>query len=141
MASLNRPRWLGHPNPGHLLSQLLPTRRWRIVTRVEEADLIPARLPRRGAALAGPTGSPKWLALDCPCGTGHRLLVNLDSRRRPVWRLSSASPLTIRPSLDITQAGTRCHFTITSGKVRWARSSHQTPRRRASKACPESEKP
>jgi hypothetical protein len=75
--------------------------------------------------LAGPPGAPKWLALDCPCGAGHRLLVNLDSRRRPAWRLVSASPLTIRPSLDIIQAGARCHFTITSGKVRWADSSRQ----------------
>lgn len=125
MAGLTRSRWLGRPTPGRWLSRMLPTRRWRIVTRVEEADLVPARLPPRGAALAGPPGAPKWLALDCPCGTGHRLLVNLDSSRRPAWRLVSASPLTIRPSLDTTQTGTRCHFTITSGKVRWAGSSRQ----------------
>lgn len=105
---------------GLWLAGRLPRRRWRIVAQVEEADLVPDRLPRRGAALAGPPGTPKWLALDCPCGTGHRLLVNLDSRRRPSWRLVSSKPLTIRPSLDITQAGTRCHFTITSGTVRWA---------------------
>lgn len=123
MACLNPSRWLGRPNPGRWLARLLLARRWRIVTQVEEADLLPARLPRRGAALAGPYGAPKWLALDCPCGTGHRLLVNLDSRRHPAWRLVSASPLTIRPSLDIAQAGTRCHFTITSGTVRWAGSS------------------
>lgn len=114
-------------NPGRWLARLLPARRWRIVTQVEEADLLSDRLPRRGAALAGPLGTPKWLALDCPCGSGHRLLVNLDSRRPPTWRLVSARPLTVRPSLDITQAGTRCHFTITSGTVRWAGSGQQAP--------------
>ncbi len=140
MASVNRSRWLGHANPGRMLSRLLPVLRWRIVTQVEEADLIPARLPRRGAALAGPRGAPKWIALDCPCGTGHRLMVNLDTRRHPTWRLVSTSPLTVRPSLDITQAGTRCHFTIISGTVRWVRI--QPPgRQHADTTRLESEKP
>jgi hypothetical protein len=119
MARLNPARWLG---------RLLPARRWRVVTQVEEADLVPDRLPRRGAALAGPPGAPKWLALDCPCGSGHRLLVNLDTHRRPAWHLVSARPLTVRPSLDVTQAGNRCHFTIISGTVHWAESGQQTPR-------------
>lgn len=117
MARLKPVRWL---------TRLLPARRWRIVTQVDEADLVPARLPRRGAALAGPPGAPKWLALDCPCNSGHRLLANLDQHRRPAWRLVSASPLTVRPSLDITHAGNRCHFTITSGTVRWAGSGRRT---------------
>jgi hypothetical protein len=120
------------------LAQRLLARRWRIVLHVEEADLIPDRLPRRGVALAGPHGAPKWLALDCPCGTGHRLLVNLDSSRRPAWRLVGTRPLTIRPSLDITRDGVRCHFIITGGKVRWAESGHQAtddiPARRVQKA-------
>jgi hypothetical protein len=125
MARLNPPRRLGCLKLGRWLARPLPTRRWRIVAQVEEADLVPDRLPRRGAVLVGPPGAPKWLALDCPCGTGHRLLVNLDSRRRPTWRLVGARPLTIRPSLDVTRDGTRCHFTITCGTVRWAVSGHR----------------
>jgi hypothetical protein len=127
MARLNLSRWPAG----------LPTQRWRIVVQVEEADLIPDRLPRRGAALAGPRDAPKWLAFDCPCGTGHRLLINLDNRRRPAWRLVRTRPLTIRPSIDITQDGTRCHFIITDGKIRWAVPAHGlegTPRRPARKA-------
>lgn len=127
MACLNPFRWPDRLKPGRWLAGRLPTRRWRIVAQVDEADLIPARLPRRGAALAGPYGAPKWLALDCPCSTGHRLLVNLDSRRRPAWRLVSARPLTIQPSLDISRDGARCHFTITRGAVHWAGSGCQAP--------------
>lgn len=110
-------------NPAQWLARLLPARRWRIVRQVDEADLVPQRLPRRGAAVAGPPGEPKWLALDCPCRRGHRLLVNLDMRRKPAWRLLSARPLTVRPSLDVTHAGRRCHFSITNGTVRWAGSA------------------
>lgn len=119
MADLRPGRWLRQIYAQSSLNRLSPRRRWRVVVRVEEADQVPTRLPRRGAALAGPAGAPKWLALDCPCGTGHRLLVNIDSRRRPAWRLVSARPLTVKPSIDIIHDGVQCHFTITSGTVRW----------------------
>src|SRR6266702_7447910 len=112
MARLTRRNWL---------TRLLPARRWRIVTRVDEGDLIPQRLPRHGAALAGPPGAPKWLALDCPCGRGHRIMVNLDRHRRPMWRLVKSRPLTVRPSIDIIHAAHRCHFVITSGAIQWVR--------------------
>jgi Family of unknown function (DUF6527) len=107
------------------LAGLLPMRRWRIVMQVDEGDLIPDRLPRRGAALAGPPGAPKWLALDCPCGRGHRIMVNLDMHRRPVWRLVRSRPLTVRPSLDVIHAGNRCHFVITSGKIHWSKQTRK----------------
>ena len=139
MARLNPPWWPDRLKPSRWLPRRLPARRWRIVAHVEEADLIPSRLPLRGAALAGPHGAPKWLALDCPCGTGHRLLVNLDSHRRPAWRLVGTRPLTIQPSLDIIRDGARCHFTITRGAVHWAGSGHQ-PRTTLRNGRPESER-
>jgi hypothetical protein len=118
MARLKRRDWL---------AWLPPARRWRIVTRVDEGDLIPDRLPKHGAALAGPPNAPKWLVLDCPCARGHRITVNLDRGRRPVWRLVRSRPLTVRPSLDVIHGANRCHFVITNGLIQWVMPSQEAP--------------
>jgi hypothetical protein len=54
-------------------------------------------------------------------------MVNLDPRRRPMWRLVKSRPLTVRPSLDITHSGNRCHFLITSGTIQWIKAGPQAP--------------
>lgn len=97
----------------------LPWRRWRMVLFVEAADEIPDRLPHRGAVVVGTMQRPKWIAFDCPCGTGHRVMVNLDQGRRPFWVLREI-PLTLTPSIDDRVDGRRCHFMMTRGRVRWA---------------------
>lgn len=97
----------------------LPWRRWRIVGQVAAGDEIPDRLPHRGVVLVGTQDSATWAAFDCPCRKGHRLLINLDSRRYPFWRIDSHKPLSIRPSIDDITPGGRCHFTISGGKTRW----------------------
>jgi hypothetical protein len=99
-----------------------PWRKWRVVIHVEAADEIPERLPRRGAALAGPQTSPTWIAFNCPCGTSHQIMVNLDNSRMPVWDLTSERPLTLRPSIDDVTPSRRCHFFVREGKIEWARS-------------------
>lgn len=97
----------------------LPRRRWRVVAQVEAADEVPRRLPRRGAVVAGPDREPHWLVFDCPCRGGHRVMLNLDKRRRPSWALAERRPLTIRPSVDDHTAERRCHFLVREGRVRW----------------------
>lgn len=99
----------------------LPWRTWRLVGHVEAGDEVPDRLPRKGVVLVGPPERPSWLAFDCPCGHGHRLMVNLDSRRRPSWRVESLRPLSIRPSIDNITSERRCHFFLLRGKITWAR--------------------
>lgn len=99
----------------------LPWRRWRIVGHVEAADEVPDHLPRKGAVLVGQQERPRWIAFDCPCRHGHRLLVNLDNTRRPAWRLESLKPLSIRPSIDNVTTERRCHFSVLNGKITWAR--------------------
>jgi hypothetical protein len=99
----------------------LPWRRWRLVGNVDAGDEVPHRLPRKGVVLVGPPDSPTWAAFDCPCAQGHRLMVNLDQRRRPAWRVESLSPLSIRPSLDDITPTRRCHFFISRGRITWAR--------------------
>jgi len=98
-----------------------PWSKWQIVVQVEAADEIPIRLPVRGAALVSQGGRPTWLAFDCPCGMGHRIMLNLDRSRRPTWRLISQRPLTVSPSIDDEVRGRRCHFFLQKGRVFWAR--------------------
>jgi len=99
----------------------LPWRKWRLVGTVEAGDEVPDRLPRKGVVLVEHAHRPTWAAFDCPCGRGHRLMVNLDQTRRPVWRVASRHPLSIRPSVDDVTPLRRCHFWITNGRITWDR--------------------
>lgn len=100
--------------------QWLPLFRWRIVAVVDEGDDIPRRLPPKGAVLVGSLASPKWIAFDCPCRSGHRILLNTDKARRPRWSATVNGPLTISPSIDCRDAGRCCHYFIQNGHSRWA---------------------
>lgn len=105
----------------------LPWRSFRLVGRVDAADEVPDRLPRKGIILVGPADEPTWAAFDCPCGRGHRLMVNLDRTRRPAWRLESVYPLSLRPSIDNITPQRRCHFFVSGGKITWARDERRHP--------------
>ena len=98
----------------------LPWHNWRIVGQVLAGDEVSERLPHRGIVLVGPPKYATWAVMDCPCRTGHRLMVNLDKTRRPVWKIESRIPLSIRPSIDNVTQERRCHFTIRAGKTIWA---------------------
>jgi hypothetical protein len=101
--------------------QWLPFWRWRIVSIAESADEIPARLPRNGAVLIGTAAHPKWLAFDCPCRTGHRIMLNCDPARRPHWRIDSHRRLNIVPSVDSRRPVLRCHYFVRKGRVQWVK--------------------
>lgn len=98
----------------------LPWRRWRVVATVEAADDVPEALPRRGAVLVGSAAYPKWLVFECPCRKEHRIMVSLDPRNRPCWRVSATRRLTVTPSIDAWRGGTRCHFFIRDGRTVWS---------------------
>jgi|SRR5882672_12966441 len=99
----------------------LPWRRWRVVATVEAADQIPAELPLHGAVVVGTIGKPKWVAFDCPCGRKHRIMVSLDPRHRPHWRLIPSPNLTLLPSIDAVNQGRRCHYFMRNGRAEWVR--------------------
>ena len=101
-------------------SLALPWRPWGIAGYVGAADEIPDKLPPKGVILVGVEGNPTWAALDCPCRRGHRLLVNLDRSRLPVWTIDSIKPLTIRPSIADITFDRQCHFWVRRGRIRWA---------------------
>lgn len=92
---------------------------WRVVSRVGAADQIPETLPERGVSIVGTVKRPTWIAFDCPCHTGHRIMLNLDPARRPLWRVVRLKPLTLSPSVDALRRERRCHFFLRSGAVFW----------------------
>ena len=97
-----------------------PWRVWRVVGYVAEGDEVPEVLPDKGVVLVGAPENRTWAAFDCPCQKGHRLMVNLDKSRRPVWNIDCLKPLTIRPSIDNIGREHRCHFLVRSGKIDWS---------------------
>ena len=99
--------------------QWLPVFGWRIVLVVDSADNVPHRLPRNGAVLVGPSTLPKWIAFDCPCRSGHRIMLNTDKIRRPYWSTTVKGPLTISPSIDYQHLSRRCHYLVRNGHVTW----------------------
>ena len=100
----------------------LPWRKWRVIDYVDSGDQIPDKLPYRGVVLVGTPNRPSWAALDCPCNTGHRLLLNLNEHRHPYWIVSSPRRASFWPSIDATVDSRRCHFVLNRGKIRWVRS-------------------
>lgn len=103
--------------------QWLPFWRWRVIGAVESADEIPERLPRNAAVVVGDERHTKWLAFDCPCRKGHRIVLNTDFARRPAWRLATdpKGHLTVSPSVDFVGDRFRCHYFIRGGKIEWSK--------------------
>ena len=95
-------------------------RPWGIAGYVRAADEVPEALPPKGVILVGDEANPTWAVLECPCRRGHRLMVNLDRSRRPVWTIDPIKPLTIRPSIDDITPERQCHFVVHRGRIRWA---------------------
>jgi hypothetical protein len=102
-----------------LFRHLLPGRKWHVAIRVEAADEIPDTIPALGAVMVGTDADPKWLAFDCPCETGHMIMLNLDRRRSPSWIVVNPRRLTIKPSVDARRSERRCHYLVCQGKVKW----------------------
>lgn len=86
---------------------------------VEAGDEVPEHLPRKGAFLVGRPNEPSWLAFDCPCNEGHRVMLNVNPHRRPNWLLKRLKPITLLPSIDQKRGDKRCHYFITRGRIQW----------------------
>ncbi len=94
------------------------------IGNVESADEVPEKLPTNTAVLVGESSRPKWIAFDCPCRSGHRIMLNLDRGRSPFWQLSAAEgPLSLSPSVNYYDVRRRCHYFIRNGKVDWMKDS------------------
>jgi hypothetical protein len=83
--------------------------------------MVPDLLDRHTIAVCGPPEAPKWAAFECPCGHGHRIVLNLQPEHRPRWRLSLIGQRpSLRPSVD-SRLDLRCHFWLTGGRVHWVK--------------------
>ncbi|MGH7207128.1 MAG: DUF6527 family protein [Nitrospiraceae bacterium] len=71
------------------------------------------------AALVRGGGREKWLLMQCPCGCGQQIALNLMQSHSPRWRVSvqSANHFSIHPSVDATSCG--AHFWLRDGRVIW----------------------
>lgn len=116
---------MAYVNRGSSWLDWLPWTPWRVVGIVDSADEIPEVIRRKGAVLVGTETYVKWVAFDCPCGSGHRILLNVDKRTRPFWGLSGSKRLTLKPSIDYRDGTRRCHYFIADGRVHWARSREE----------------
>ena len=96
-------------------------RPWRVEATVSEVDQVPRRIRARRAFLVAGEARRKWLVFDCPCGSGHRILLNLDRSRRPFWTLRVAKDrrFTIEPSVDYSDDLRSCHYFLSDGRVEW----------------------
>lgn len=101
------------------LLEWIPFQPWRIASVVDAADEIPEQLPPKCAILVGTADYPKWLAFDCPCKQGHRIMVPLDRNKNPHWTLQNAQRLTLTPSVDAWRGTVRCHYILNDGRVHW----------------------
>ncbi len=98
--------------------QGLTTPRITKVRTCESASQLPTRLPRRTVTVAG--SPPAWAVMECPCGTGHRLMIRIRPHQRATtWQLTDDHGITMKPSIDYITAERRCHFWLRSGRIVW----------------------
>jgi hypothetical protein len=93
---------------------------------------LPVSIPRDTLAIVGSKEDPKWAVFECPCGTGHTIMLNMSSARRPFWRLAEGSlGPSLLPSVDFCDGYTHCHLWLRDGVVRFARDSQRQRRKRS----------
>lgn len=111
MASINGVRWWQKFS--------LRWRRWKIILEVPTGADVPESVPDKCVVLVKSSERSRWLAFDCPCRTGHRVMLNLDTRRKPTWLITSTKPLTLSPSVDELTPNHHCHYFIKHGRIKW----------------------
>ena len=62
---------------------------------------------------------PRMMLLNCPCGCGDTLVINLDRRAGPAWRVySRGNKLTLFPSYW-RESGCESHFVVWDDRIYW----------------------
>lgn len=46
-------------------------------------------------------------------------MITLDADAWPHWEVTNSNPLTVRPSVDDSHVGGRCHYAVRDGRIRW----------------------
>jgi hypothetical protein len=94
-------------------------RRHRISTIVQIGSR--SELPQKLGSSIYTVGDPaKWAILECPCGCGDTIDVNLMTSRKPVWQLSIIDgKATFHPSLWVPKENCGAHFWIRQSTIIW----------------------
>lgn len=93
--------------------------KWHLAGVIPSASEAPEFIQPFDAILVGSSiRRSKWILFQCPCGRGHRAMINLSSSRSPVWRLSGIQKITLSPSVDDFSID-RCHYFIKNGNTVW----------------------
>ena len=106
-------------------------RLWRLEATVPDMERVPTNIAPCRAYLVATPSRRKWLAFDCACGSGHRILLNLDESRGPAWilRVSRTKALTLHPSVNYHDDQRTCHYVLANGRIRWMARDTTTPSR------------
>src|SRR5437868_3656840 len=68
--------------------------------------------------IVGTSDAPKWVVLECPCGAGHKLNVNLMKSCYPRWKLKLVKDkVSLTPSLVVTDFPCQSHFWLEANDV------------------------
>jgi hypothetical protein len=79
---------------------------------VSSRDEARSRIKEAGDVVLVERGRPRSVVIKCPCGCGEELVINLDERIGPAWRLyRDERGLTLYPSVW-RESGCRSHFII-----------------------------
>jgi hypothetical protein len=100
----------------------LPFLPWRVIGAVESADDIPDKLPPKAIVTVGSSGPVKWVSFDCPCRSGHRIMLNTDTARSPAWSIAKSprGKPSISPSINYFDGRRRCHYFLRHGRIEWS---------------------
>jgi hypothetical protein len=91
----------------------------RFTGAFQSRDEAAASLKMTGDAALVQRGVPRMLLLSCPCGCGEILVVNLDKRAGPAWRMyQRGKAVSLFPSY---WRDSKCasHFIVWSNNVYW----------------------
>lgn len=79
----------------------------------------------------GPKNRPEWVVLNCPCGCGYVLNVDLNRAHEPHWWffLHFDGTVSVFPVISARDAKCRSHFYIHRGRVIWATTEDDSPRK------------
>jgi hypothetical protein len=89
-------------------------------TFVEDDQLVPKVLPPYTVYIVGSQGN-EWLAvMNCPCGCGETLPLNLLQDEAPNWTWSTGmdGAVTLKPSVW-RKVRCKSHFFLRNGEISW----------------------
>lgn len=88
------------------------------VVQVDSMNDVPQTLGKSLYIVGNPNA--KWALLQCPCGCGERIDINLMKARRPHWSVTvQAGLVTVDPSIWVPANRCGSHFWLDRNRILW----------------------